>query len=410
LNKLNRLVKYIATFFSLITLLFYIFSPASNCFAQGEKKYSNEIAPYVEFLKTQKTKPVDYILGLFEKYEVVILCERYHTETTQYEMIYDIVSDPRFIDKAGHIFTEIGSSSVAEKTHNFLFSKNLDDAAIKAGALDIYRNLTWFPVWEKTNFFNFLQKLYRLNATLPDDKKIELHPCDMPLDWSAMTPEKYEKFDKTLRDRDKIMADKVIEIVGNLNKSGAARKKALVIMNYRHAFSDRFKILLTKKQDNTGRYIFEAFPGKTANVMINSFALLPGTTDQKTNDTPVQSGKWDAAFEADGNRDLGFDFEGSPFGKDYFDYFAFFPHFCSYSTVFNGFIFYKPLSEHKQMTGVPGLMDDGYDKIIADRFVICGSTTTEASLYVDEFKKAGVREFSYEKMAEHEKAIKKWLK
>ena len=132
MNKLNRLVKYIATFFSLITLLFYIFSPASNCFAQGEKKYSNEIAPYVEFLKTQKTKPVDYILGLFEKYEVVILCERYHTETTQYEMIYDIVSDPRFIDKAGHIFTEIGSSSVAEKTHNFLFSKNLDINTIDA--------------------------------------------------------------------------------------------------------------------------------------------------------------------------------------------------------------------------------------------------------------------------------------
>jgi hypothetical protein len=50
----------------------------------GEISYKEEIAPYVDFLKKQNQNPVDYVMGLFDKYDMVILCERHHAENTQY--------------------------------------------------------------------------------------------------------------------------------------------------------------------------------------------------------------------------------------------------------------------------------------------------------------------------------------
>jgi hypothetical protein len=80
-------------------------------------------------------------------------------------------------------------------------------------------------------------------------------------------------------------------------------------MNYRHAFNDfkfadnELRAYYGGKADkvvrkNVGKYIFEAFPGKVSNVMINSLAVLPGGTDQRAITTTINNGKWDAAFEA----------------------------------------------------------------------------------------------------------------
>ena len=35
---------------------------------------NNSTKPYVDFLKKQHTNPVDYVIGLFDKYDVVLLC------------------------------------------------------------------------------------------------------------------------------------------------------------------------------------------------------------------------------------------------------------------------------------------------------------------------------------------------
>jgi len=370
----------------------------------------DSIKPYVEFLKNQNTPPLDYVMGLFEKYDIVILCERFHTETTQYDMLLDIVGDKRFIEKVGIVFTEVGSVTIRDKMNKFLTEKNLDDGQIEKQALDIYRNLTWFPIWEKPNFLEFIKKVHKLNRKISGDKRIAIYPCDMSVDWDTMTPEKYEAFNSTLEKRDEFMARNVIDTLKKLEKSGAKRKKALVIMNYRHAFNDQFKYPNGQPADNTGRYIFEAFPGKVANVMINSVALLPGTTDQQTVDAPIQNGKWDAAFKAAGNKNAGFNFDGSPFGSDAFDYFSFYPHPYRYQNIFTGYIFYKPLEEHIQMMGINGLLDDGYDSIIEKRCVNSGYKPEEAAAYIDQFKKDGVKTFKYEKLADYKKLIEQWLK
>lgn len=381
----------------------------TNCVSAKEKiQYNDEIKSYVTFLEKQNQKPVDYVMGLFEKYDIVILCERMHPERTQYDLFYDIVSDKRFVDKVGNVFTEIGTSSMNDCVHDFMFKDGLSDAKINKKALYIYRNLSWTPIWENYGYFDFLKKAYSLNNSKPVDSKINIYFSDMPFQWKGATKESFEKFRNTLGRRDRVMADQIIKQFNKIKESPQKRKKALVIMNYRHAFND-FRFADGNKGDNVGRYLFEAFPGKVSNVMLNAMALLPGTTDQKSISTAINKGKWDAAFEAAGNRDLGFDFNGSPFGADYFDYFPFIKHNLTYKDAFTGFIFYKPLKEHKLVVGIPGLFGDGYDKIILKRMEIFGKPIDKKSTkeFIEQFGK--IRELKYDNLDDISKQINQWL-
>src|SRR6516225_2405867 len=75
---------------------------------------------YTTFLESQNESAKDYILGLFNTHDIVIICERTHTEMTQYDLIADIISDKRFIDDVGNVFTEIGVSTLNPALNTFL--------------------------------------------------------------------------------------------------------------------------------------------------------------------------------------------------------------------------------------------------------------------------------------------------
>ena len=74
---------------------------------------ASSVSKYVDYLKNNRQDINSYVMGLFEKYDYVVLCERYHQDMTQYDMIYDLVTDSRFVDKVGVVFTEIGCAEGA---------------------------------------------------------------------------------------------------------------------------------------------------------------------------------------------------------------------------------------------------------------------------------------------------------
>lgn len=69
--------------------------------------------PSIEALRTCAAEkgipPKEYIFKLFEKSDIVVLGERDHRDTVQYDLIHDILADPRFAEQVGHVYTEIGS-------------------------------------------------------------------------------------------------------------------------------------------------------------------------------------------------------------------------------------------------------------------------------------------------------------
>jgi hypothetical protein len=361
----------------------------------------------VNFLKNEQTNPLDYIMDLFEKYDILILCERAHPEVTQYDLIYRLVSDPRFIDDVGHIFTEIGVSTLAENVNNFLKSSDLYEKESERDLLSIYRNISFHPVWNNTNFYEFLKKLRLLNISLPREKKINLHFSDVPFSWEGMTQERYQEFQASLSERDRIMADQIIQKFTEVHRSDQPRKKALVIMNYRHAFNDRFEKPGGKKSDNVGRYIFEAFPEITANVLIDSVRVVLGSTDQDVIMAPIQDGKWDAAFAVMDNPNIGFDLQSSPFGQDEFDFFPVRKEGLTYQDVFTGFIFYMPLEAHRFLSGIPGIFENGFDDVAVSRYVLTGLTIQEAKQHVEESRQ--LSESRYDDLENFKMEIQKWI-
>ena len=323
-----------------------------------EPTYDSALTPYVAFLSQPHAAPVDYILGLFDDHDLVIVCERFHGETTQWDLLFDLVGDARFTSRVGHVFTELGVSNLQPALDELMGTPALEDRELNRRLLAIYRDLSFHTIWAKSNFFDFLSRVYRLNQGLEPEKRVAIHFSDVPFEWQGMTAERYAAFQATLGERDQVMARQVSDGFRALELSDDPRKKALVVMNFRHAFND-FIDGSGKRTDNVGRYLFEAFPGRLANVMLNSVALLPGTTDAGAVAAPAQEGRWDAAFAVVGEPETGFDLAGSPFGDDDFDY-----HFrysgITYADVFDGFIFYKPLREHRHHYTVPGIFDDAF--------------------------------------------------
>ena len=109
------------------TFILLLFCCSVN--ANEPLKYSKKLAPWVDFLEKQNTSGIDYIFELFEKYDLVVICERMHPEYTQYNFIYQIVTDPRFVESEGKIYTEIFSIAGTEMYNRLTFTE--DDTAVK---------------------------------------------------------------------------------------------------------------------------------------------------------------------------------------------------------------------------------------------------------------------------------------
>jgi hypothetical protein len=387
--------------------------------ANAAPAYDPAIEKYVRFLETQKQPPVDYIMGLYAQYDIVVLCERAHPETTQYDMICELVRDPRFQQQVGHIFTEGGSVCLRPAVEELLTNDHLSEEQMRQKLHAICRNYDFQVIWDKTNAYDFLQKIAQFNRTLPGEARVHIWPCDIASDWSKITKDNYRQIEQQLGRRDKIMADNFAAKFNEIQKSPGGRKKALVIMNYRHAFP-HFRLERggkVKNIENMTGFLLAAYPGKVANVMLNGTGLLLGSRDNPAGATAIQNGKWDAAFIVAGNPNCGFDFKGSPFGADPFDYFPFpIPVTYTYQGVFTGFVFYKPLDEHRMSFGVAGLLDPAFTAELVRRCQITGRTgsveelTKEVQQWVGTVRVSGYEDKQIFPKNECPEKIQQWLK
>jgi hypothetical protein len=335
--------------------------------------YSPEIGKYIAFLNTKHESANDYILDLWDKYDIVILCERAHPENTQYQLILDIIKNKRFINNVGNVFTEVGVVSMQEKVNDFIHRKYVNDSLLNNGALDIHRNIAPGdrPVWMMYNFFNLITEMNKINSKLSESSKINLFVSDVPFQdgWQNISTAEarriWERENMKNRDRDSTMAENIINKLNSLNSKNKKRTKCLVILNNRHAFKNNYVGNYNYKVNNAAKIIFDRFPNQTANVYINWFAERPsnktGNEEIDSLYAPVQNGKWDAAFNVLSIKSLGFDFKDSPFGKDNFDYIPFRNDF-TYQDMFTGFVYYLPFEEHLCIYGIPGIVNTDFKK------------------------------------------------
>jgi hypothetical protein len=183
------------------------------------------------------------------------------------------------------------------------------------------------------NFYFFMQKLYRFNQTLPDSMQIQEHFTDAE-SWKYLRNAYYDTILNDMNSiaakRDSVMAQVVIDWYA---KTG---RKCLVVTNYTHAFAVR-NSTDTKRYPNEAKYIHVKYPEKMANIMLH------GKRGNGFYHVPIQRGLWDRVMKKNGNIPVGFNFEGSPFGKAKFDrYTGLNKYRCLHQDVFTGYVFYNP--------------------------------------------------------------------
>ena len=200
----------------------------------------SKIVDYSEFLETQKQSPKDYIFELFEKNDIIILGERDHRDTTQYDLILDIIGDERFIENVGHVYTEVGVVNQTEWANEVLKGDYEDEQKFNKEFVKLYRELDFNPLWDKYNMVKYLKGIYDINKNLENDKKITVGLTDCAFEWEGMTHEKYIEFEKKLSKhkytRDSIMAFNFMKMYEQ-QKPIKGQKKALLIQNRPHAIN-----------------------------------------------------------------------------------------------------------------------------------------------------------------------------
>lgn len=310
---------------------------------------AHSVKKYTDYLETDRQNINDYIFGLFEKYDHVILCERLHPEYTQYDMIYGIVGDERFSKHIGTLFTELGCVDARDDFQKLIATPFPNDTVLEKelSAFMMKKNQTVYLLWRNTNWFDFLKKVYQLNQK--DGVKVNVAFSDEH--WTS-------KEDEKIRKRDSLMASNIISTIRS-----DSLKKSLTIMNYRHAYLISPPLSDIK---NCGNYMTDAFPGKVANVLINTVTMnyisdrfLP----------QIQHGKWDVAFEQMLDSAFAFNLKDSPFGKDRFDHYPFISPLSNkkYEEMFTGVIYYLPLHKHIFSHGYPYMIDGENEEILLQR-------------------------------------------
>jgi len=309
---------------------------------------TSKVQPYSEFMKTQTLSPKEYILSLFERYDIVILEEAFHGESTQWEMISDIVADSVFIKQIGNIFTEYGSAMHQNRIDTFLHTVFPNETELEKATAMLMNYMT-------VSFYYFTKNLNLLNTTLPDSLKIREHYCDnTDWDYFSTIPISISAYNYN---RDSLMAQVVIDWYKHQTAEGK-RHKCLVVTNTRHAFGypggvEKIKngsFYLGITQGNQGQYIFEAYPDKTANVTRNSPKW--SRTFFMPFSRPIHHGIWDKAFEINRKRPVGFDLKDTPFGEDSFNSHMTLRGINSklkYSDIYTGVVFDRPYTEFEQI-------------------------------------------------------------
>lgn len=341
-------------------LLLILLIPLFGC------SQNSEIKHYVEYLKkVEKKSAKDYILHQFKEHDIVILCERHHSEFSQYELIKEILSDEYFKKNVKNVFTENGIINLQPEITAFLKSKDLDSVLIDKKLTEFQQNASFWFIWERYSFNYLLRTIYDINKT--SENQISLYPSDSEFDWQKVkNVEDYTREqDFEIEPRDSIIAYNIINQYEKIKSK--KNKKALVILNYRHAFKIHSIRSNGELQQNTGKYLSDYFGNQVVSILSNR--PIFGKKENDYTYELIQNGKWDASFKKQNLDNIGFDFENSVFGNDDFDIWNEMKD-IKYKDVFDGFVFYESIEKHDLIDNFNGMISKDFEEEMFRRLKI----------------------------------------
>ena len=350
-------------------LLFVILTSAADLAAQTPSVAS--VKALHEYADKNGVSPKDYVFKLFDKSDIVVLGERDHRDSIQYNFILDLLADPRFAERVGHVYTEVGGINMTEDVNRLLQGSYSSENEFMDSLYTYYRKgECFYPLWEKYNRIKFLKGLYKINKE--SSRKIHLGLTDISFSWDSIhTVDDYKAFWTSLNktNRDSILSANFASMYKcQLPVKGT--RKALVITSQPHAISYSGYFKPWKRDYGTqGWWMKKTFgEDRVKIVVINWFdyVLFDGQNYPMTG-----NGTWGAAFERRECRPFGIDLKDNPYGEtNYIGDAGGGPTFiknCKWQDVADGLIYDAPLYDHVAAIGINGIISKEFEPEIRRR-------------------------------------------
>lgn len=350
-------------------LLFVILTSAADLAAQTPSVAS--VKALHEYADKNGVSPKDYVFKLFDKSDIVVLGERDHRDSIQYNFILDLLADPRFAERVGHVYTEVGGINMTEDVNRLLQGSYSSENEFMDSLYTYYRKgECFYPLWEKYNRIKFLKGLYKINKE--SSRKIHLGLTDISFSWDSIhTVDDYKAFWTSLNktNRDSILSANFASMYKcQLPVKGT--RKALVITSQPHAISYSGYFKPWKRNYGTqGWWMKKTFGEDRVKIVVLNwfdYVLFDGQNYPMTG-----NGTWDAAFERIECRPFGIDLKDNPYGEtNYIGDAGGGPTFiknCKWQDVADGLIYDAPLYDHVAAIGINGIISKEFEPEIRRR-------------------------------------------
>lgn len=350
-------------------LLFVILTSAADLAAQTPSVAS--VKALHEYADKNGVSPKDYVFKLFDKSDIVVLGERDHRDSIQYNFILDLLADPRFAERVGHVYTEVGGINMTEDVNRLLQGSYSSENEFMDSLYTYYRKgECFYPLWEKYNRIKFLKGLYKINKE--SSRKIHLGLTDISFSWDSIhTVDDYKAFWTSLNktNRDSILSANFASMYKcQLPVKGT--RKALVITSQPHAISYSGYFKPWKHDYGTqGWWMKKTFGEDRVKIVVLNwfdYVLFDGQNYPMTG-----NGTWDAAFERMECRPFGIDLKDNPYGEtNYIGDAGGGPTFiknCKWQDVADGLIYDAPLYDHVAAIGIKGIISKEFEPEIRRR-------------------------------------------
>lgn len=322
------------------------------------------IGEYVSSVKTKSQTPIDYIFDQFKSADIVVIGERDHRDTTQYELILDILKDPRFAKEIGYVYTEVGCENRTSEVNNLIKGRFQTQEEFTTQLYSYLREAeVFYPLWEKYNRVQFLRGLYEINRD--SRRKITLGLTDCAFSWSDISDAKEYKdfyYSAACEYRDSTMAANFSKMYAQ-QKPKRGKRKALIITNQPHAIN---ATMAKRDYHRQGKWLKEQYGEEKVKIVILNWAeyrLFDGKRMPL-----IAGGLWDAAFEKMDCKPFAMDIKGTPFGST--------PYLdraygnLKWEDVADGIIYYKPFYQTVLTVGIPGIVSADFEKEFMRRHAI----------------------------------------
>lgn len=309
---------------------------------------------FIHFLKKNGQKPKEFVLDALTKHKIVIYGEL-HRRLLSWSLCRTIIKDPAFRKSTGTIFLEI--SSHKQKELDAFFAKDKMDKEL---ILNVFRE-TAEEGWHDKGMFDFILEVWKVNQTLPSEKRIKVVAVDIPRPFSTFkSAEDCNNYFDTVMDRNVFMANSVEKYI-KLKKDN---RNCLFIVGAGHVY---------KSAESAGSLLSKKYP---AGELFTIFTHCPIIDNIGHIYGRIRNGIFDYSFYMTGNKPIAFNLKNSPFGKEPFDGLPEISYDCN-----------------------TGSFSDNYDG-----YIFLGSLDTEPygemlyELYTDEFIKELIRRANFDKM------------